>query len=108
MDIDQYVQVLRGIRNCLKETKNNLERHCIPLSRTKSKERAAIRKKIRAIEHAMAVAKRLEETLSLTIDDMADVMQPFDMDVKTQKFLDRIMSEEPTDDELRKIEDENG
>lgn len=108
MELDQYSQMLRGMRNCLRETKANLEKHAVPLQGRKTKERRALRKKIRAIEHAMQVAKKLEETLCLTMDDMDQIMGPFNMDPKTHKFLEKIMDDEPTDGELKDIEENDG
>jgi hypothetical protein len=103
-DVVDYIGMFANMADALKETKRNLERHIIPLSAKKSKERRKIRKKIQAINHAMEAAIRLKKTLELTMDDINEVCRPGGWAPTTRDFLDKIM--EPSDEELRDIEDD--
>lgn len=103
-DIQDFACLSGHIMEALDNIKDNLEKHAVPMSKRQSKERRAIRKKIESIKHAMSVAKKIEETLNLTIEDLNQIMRPYGFGNKTDRFLEKIMKEEPTNKELRDIE----
>lgn len=98
-----YITMLSNMADSLRESKRNLERHVIPLTKKKSKARRSVRRKIESIQHAIDAAMRLKKTLELTMDDVSDIVKPGGWAPGTRAFLDKIM--EPTDEELNDIED---
>lgn len=104
-DIDDFANLFGGIMDALENMKENLEKHAVPMSGRQSKERRAIKKKITSIKHAYSVAKKISETLQLTIEDLDQIMEPFGLSKDTNNFLDNIMKIEPTNKELQDIED---
>jgi methyl-accepting chemotaxis protein len=105
--LEDFTMVFHNIAAALGNTKKNLIQHAIPLSKRGSKERRAMRAKIRAIDDAVRVAKKLESVISLTIEDIGEITDPLSHDEETLEFLEKIMTVEPTDAELRRIEDED-
>jgi len=103
-DVVHYANILVNMRQDLVAVKVNLERHAVPLHKRKSKERKAVRRKIRAIDEAISVISKLENTLNLTFEDVGQIMRPFAPIARDGKFLEKIMEEGPTDGELRDIE----
>lgn len=104
-DIADFADLSGRIIVALENIKDNLEKHAVPMSKRQSNERKAIRKKIEAIKQAMSVAKKIEDTLDLTIEDLNQIMEPFEVNKTTSRFLENIMKDEPTDKELKAIED---
>lgn len=107
-DMDNYDHILKNMIAALEDTKRNLEKHSIPMSEERSSERRTLKKKISEIRNAIAVARKLESLMSLTIEDICQVMRPYGLDKSTIKFFKQILNEptDPTDKELRDIEDD--
>jgi len=104
-DIADFADLSGRILQALENIKENLEKHAVPMSKRQSKERRAIRAKIKSIDHAMSVAKKIGETLDLTIEDLGQIMSPFGFGKNTSRFLEKIMKDELTNKELKAIED---
>ena len=90
-DMEDYALMLKNMRDALRRTRSNLNRHAMPITGPKSEERRMLKMRLRAIDHAMKTAKKIEAMLDLTIEDISEVMRPYQSDEETEQLITRIM-----------------